>query len=564
MPTNQDGDPLQLQYSPLSSSLMMMSDMQCHVVSPSSSPGSADSPQRLHNVALSDMLQEFQDEGISSPPGEDLMMSSGAFNKVDGSTAEASILYSAECMEMNNDILDLSKPLPWDRLKKGNSSMSLDSLNDNYIEVQEDEVVGTGEGRDRDSYCTCGENLSPGCPVHRERALLEEEIRTCCNLVKSLKVETPNDNMFTRSQSGDSAEEEEDEDDQDIYSSLLSFDGSDRTKRDARTLDTAASLDSSDVCSTSSTAESLKFDSRSSQSTDKDTTTYCSTNSSSGSLSVPSVHKSDLSSSPESYDLLYKSFEVASLIDKDGYYEDDEVSSPTVTPLEIFNQASPKLQKYLTERQKHETSLESTPIDDTKSSPDAPTENSSTLSPASETAADEGQKVTTFAQLAKTRKKPEVIPVPQTLTVKPTHWSELVANKDKHIAENTSSEEVDGDSSPETPKRPHSLPIQLRFITKPAHRPTQTPEQSLPPLMVAAAPGGFGGIRGVTRTLSAPEGFGCEMLRRDLHHSTETTKRTSEYRVYFFLVLGLYFEYRVYFYWHRWVYVLSIGLIFLF
>ena len=466
------------------------------------------SPQRLKNIALADMLSEFQDEGISSPPA-DLV----TFN----SAEEASILFAGECMDMNNDILDLTKPLPWDKLKKGHSSMSLDSLNDNYIDSQDGTDSEKVETNDEGEVCSCGENISPACPVHREKALLTEEIqRTCSTLVETLRVETPDDN-------GLELMKQTPQDDDGVVGDIYRDFGI-ASRTNLRTLDVSShDKEDGDSCSSASTSGSLRLNSKSSRNAeDKDagSSRASSTNSSIGSFrSVPSVHKSDLSSSPDSYDLLYKSFEAAVLVEDEAEEGDEEdEDSPNLTPLEMFNQASPKLQKALSKRQKQALVGAHSENERNEAKESSGMYDSGYRQASSESEDYEAeQKVTTFAQLAKTRKKPEVIQAPQSLTIKPTHWSELVANQDK---KNSDKSETVAESTPDvnTPRRPHSLPIQLRFITKPASRPTQTPEQSQPASSF---------IRGVTRTISAPEGFGTDGLPIESHAPTEMT-RTSK------------------------------------
>ncbi|XP_054751445.2 uncharacterized protein LOC129257194 isoform X2 [Lytechinus pictus] len=236
--------------------------------------------------------------------------------------------------------------------------------------------------------------------------------------------------------------------------------------------------------------------------------------------SAYSLQTPALSSSPESYEMLYRSFEVASMLDKERKKNGVDISdSPEESLLDSLNKASPKLQRMNYHRaekggSENSNSEESSPSSIASGSPGDPnicvyqSERSDHDLPltldftnkkahSAENLSSSG--VITFAQIAQQRRKPE----PKEIRKEKNnaqesllHWTELLSIK----GASSCAQDIPGAGAPcdsheqlsDAPRRPQSLPIQLRHLQKPTIRPHATPPH-LP--------------NGVMRTLSAPEGI---------------------------------------------------------
>ncbi|XP_022109131.1 uncharacterized protein LOC110989218 isoform X2 [Acanthaster planci] len=469
-------------------------------------PSSPPRIEHLKRMSLSAMLGEYhRDEMHRDLP----MTSSLPCNSLQGFRA------MGESIEMTNDLLDLSKPLPWDRLKRGASTMSLDSLNENYMEsVPGEMAVLEDQDKTPVATCTCGKTTNFECWVHRvpfsgAGELTEEISQTCLQLVKELRSEPSGCDGVINDPSYENKHD---------YGGLdLHLKDSPPTNHVRESVDTPCSWKKERV----STNDLVR---------DLDTPS----SKSSGSLaSAPSIHRSELSSSPDSYDLLYKSFEVAAEMDRLQLERGQSEGSSVGSSLESLNRTSPKLQKVLSQKRR------SSPDGSGESPTDVASCDSITGSQKNlwlalqpqynpqpltldtyryevihkeDTCSNDTSQKVTFASLAKKKKKPEVT-TSQVLPSEVTHWTELVTlglPKEEsclqpHTSPISSSKCEAGNKS----KRPHSLPIQLRHIQKPSSRPQQTPEQS----QQGNTGGAPAGIKGVTRTVSAPEGFACSFPR---------------------------------------------------
>ena len=235
--------------------------------------------------------------------------------------------------------------------------------------------------------------------------------------------------------------------------------------------------------------------------------------------SAYSLQTPALSSSPESYEMLYRSFEVAAALEKERKKNGVDFSDPSEESLlDILNKASPKLQRMsyhrgmqdgTEETSSHESSptsleqrssrprAESACRDERAASDDQHPFTLDFPSIKAHSAEDvSSSKVITFAQIAQQRKKPE----PKELKKKTDydqesllHWTELLSHKGSSTSQdaNSAGAQCDGQEQlPDAPRRPQSLPIQLRHLQKPTIRLHATPPKH--PI-------------GVTRTLSAPE-----------------------------------------------------------
>ncbi|XP_038078123.1 uncharacterized protein LOC119745667 isoform X2 [Patiria miniata] len=471
-------------------------------------PSSPPRIEHLERMSLSAMLGEYHQDEMQG----DLLMTSSL-----PSYPLSSFRATGESMEMTNDLLDLTKPLPWDRLKRGASTMSLDSLNENYMEsVPGEMAVLEDQDKTPVATCTCGKTTNFECWVHRvpfggAGELTEEISQTCLQLVRELRSEPSGCDGLVHEPSNENKPH-------DFGESDLRMKYSPPTNHVRVSVDTPCSWKRER--SFSGDQLGADFDTPSSKS--------------SGSLaSAPSVQRSELSSSPDSYDLLYKSFEVAVEMDRLQLERGQSEGSSVGSSLESLNRTSPKLQKVLVQKRRSspDGSGES-PADITSCDSITGSNKNLILSPGrqgnlqpmtvdkyqyevthledSYPVEDSSQKVT-FASLAKKKKKPEVT-TPQAVPSEATHWTELVTSTTPKEAPKSLPCKIPVSSSKSEVvnklKRPHSLPIQLRHIQKPSSRPQQTPEQSQ-----GVAGGATVGVKGVTRTLSAPEGFGCSFPR---------------------------------------------------
>ncbi|XP_071788396.1 uncharacterized protein [Asterias amurensis] len=458
-------------------------------------PSSPPRIQEFDKMSLSAMLGEFHKEEING----DLFSSSAL-----PTDPVPCLRAMGETIEMTNDILDLTKPLPWDRLKRGASTMSLDSLNENYMESVPGETA-TLDDQDKTpvATCTCGKTTNFECWLHRlpfgEAGELTDEItQTCLQLVRELRSEPSGCDKQTTDQSK-------------LCGAL-----------DQPTSYNSLSPSINHLAGCRDTPCSWKRDRVYSDDLSVDADTP-----SSGSLaSVPSIQRSDIASSPESYELLYKSFEVATQMERFQLERGQSEGSSIGSSLESLNRTSPKLQKVLSQKRRSspdgsgESPADITGFDMTCiPGDDIPSpkydqkalswnEYSEDYKPKDLHPGEDAAQKVTFALLAKKKKKSEVA-VHHSLPTEVTHWTELVSGTPKREEpnEDCSSSRVDSHTAADVPKslkRPQSLPIQLRHIQKPSSRPQQTPEQTQG--VVGAA--SVAGMKGVTRTLSAPEGFG--------------------------------------------------------
>ena len=460
-------------------------------------PSSPPEIEHLERMSLSEMLGEFHKDEIRGD-----LFSSGL-----PTDPLPCLRAMGETIEMTNDILDLTKPLPWDRLKRGASTMSLDSLNENYMESVPGEMA-TLDDQDKTpvATCTCGKTTNFDCWVHRppfgEAGELTEEItQTCLQLVRELRSEPSGcDRLIT------------DPFNQSQYQ-FGSFNQLTSVKDDS-----SPPINHLGACR--DTPCSWKRDRVYSDDLSIDADTP-----SSGSLaSVPSIQRSDFASSPESYELLYRSFEVASQMERFQLERGRSEGSSIGSSLESLNRTSPKLQKVLSQKRRsspdgsgespeniiscdgtcYTGDIAQSPNDDSR--PLTMNEYSNEIKSQEDThpSEDAAQKVT-FALLAKKKKKTEVA-VHQSLPTEVAHWTELVSGMPReqpNAITKTTQVDCHAEDAPKAPKRPHSLPIQLRHIQKPSSRPQQTPEQGQGVVGSSVI-----GAKGVTRTLSAPEGFG--------------------------------------------------------
>ncbi|XP_072173538.1 uncharacterized protein [Diadema setosum] len=237
--------------------------------------------------------------------------------------------------------------------------------------------------------------------------------------------------------------------------------------------------------------------------------------------SAYSLQTPALSSSPESYEMLYRSFEVAAMMEKEHRKNGVDLDPPEESSLDILNKTSPKLQRMNYQRGGERGSKESS--DESNLSPVAASGGPSNIGLAAGNQSEikwfdhrpstldfgsnkahsaediSSSKVITFAQLAQQRKKPVPAEVERDdLSSQESlpHWTELLSVKGATCA----AQDIPGKGAKyrsqeqllDAPRRPQSLPIQLRHLQKPTIRPHVTPPQH---------------PRCVTRTLSAPEGF---------------------------------------------------------
>lgn len=235
--------------------------------------------------------------------------------------------------------------------------------------------------------------------------------------------------------------------------------------------------------------------------------------------SAYSLQTPALSSSPESYEMLYHSFEVATMLDREREKNGVDISDPAEeTLLDILNKSSPKLQRMNYHRAEKggselSSSGESSPSSLTSESPHniCPDRNESSendLRPCTldftnnkaHSAEDlSSLSVITFAQIAHQRRRPEPKEVRKeknNAQENLLHWTELLSIKGAA----SSAQDIPGagascdshEQVSDAPRRPQSLPIQLRHLQKPTIRPHATPPH-IP--------------NGVIRTMSAPEGI---------------------------------------------------------
>ncbi|XP_077993304.1 uncharacterized protein LOC144447265 isoform X2 [Glandiceps talaboti] len=394
-------------------------------------------------------------------------------------------------MAMNNDILDLSKPLRGYPLRKGVSNISLDSLNDNYIEPNSDAF----------RCCSRGNSSTEGS---LENLLeLRESIQDCNETEDFSDFERWNNfvNLAKSQNSTTSYEQDRMQIVKDENTNLVNLNDEESetaTAKDALSTKGPLPLNPNFHLPLKSRSVSAQIHNQlygpvihSAPAMENASTASNSTMS----FATTNSLKSDMTASPESYDMLYKSFEIAAMIDQEERKHGRTLTA-SVPNIEML---SPKLQRL---RQiTREVTSSSSPQPNFCSFAENFRRNEEIEKPESES------KKVTFADLAKQRKQLEQEDVrPQSLPVscgQTQHWTELLSST-------KTPDFMKQNQPPDTlsPRRPQSLPIGLRHVTKPSSRPFPkefTPDSfgstnfEPPPLYTPDL--------GVSRTYSAPEGF---------------------------------------------------------
>ncbi|XP_077868566.1 uncharacterized protein LOC102802905 [Saccoglossus kowalevskii] len=382
---------------------------------------------------------------------------------------------------MNNDILDLSKPIRGYPLRKGVSNISLDSLNDNYMDTVDTlKTMSQGSGSREGSL----ENLLELSRTIQDYHTAEQfsEFERWNNLVNLKKSAT---NYVADDLHCDTASEDTN------FVDLANSEGPClETARESLAKKEPlffGDFNQTQKCRSISSQihhqlygpllHSAPVENSFSNSTMSITTTS-------------SLKSADFASSPESYEMLYKSFEIAAYMDEEDRKQGRQLS-PSVPNIEML---SPKLQRL---RQmcdgmptspkpnfcSHRESLERFEEEEAK--------------------AELASRKVTFADLAQQKKKQEQEEVrPQSLPFQPSqHWTELLSSS-RTPDYAMQFHQTDGLS----PRRPHTLPIGLRHVTKPSSRPF--PKDVTPECVKSQENVHCDKLESrVSRTFSAPEGF---------------------------------------------------------
>ncbi|XP_070535909.1 uncharacterized protein [Ptychodera flava] len=411
------------------------------------------------------------------------------FPSVNGPTSSVPYTLNLD-MSMNNDLLDLSKPLKGYPLRKGVSNISLDSLNDNYIDSND---TLRHSSRETSSAEGSLENLLE----------LSREIQEYHENEEFSNFERWNNYVnLAKSQCSSSGHSDDFQAVQDENTNLVHFkDEASGAKSPKGDFSPGQQMPLNPNFHLPLKSKSISAQIHNQLYGPLIHSAPAGENASSNStmsIATTGSLRSDVTASPESYDMLYRSFEIAAMLDREDRQQ-GKTLQPSVPNIEML---SPKLQRL----RQQSVARQSSPLPNFCSSGDKVFKQIER----EEKPDNESRKVT-FADLAQQRKrneleKEEVRPVSlPVVTEIGQHWTELLSSTRTPDFVKQVRQQSEGLS----PRRPQSLPIGLRHVKKPASR----------PFPKDVTPESFNSFRqeeptdcitpelGVSRTFSAPEGL---------------------------------------------------------